>query len=223
MKSRSTLTALLVGLCPLACAHTESSGPSQEMVVRMPGYSSSFEVYADHYEGISLQVDHEKDELRGQSSLGAIDLDVRGFSISGLIGSGETNLYLNLVGDQVQTKGTFHGILTQWVWSPQVLAGQVGRCAYDMKSEGQGHYVGEILCGNGHEIGPQRGSIDLPAALSQKPLAERVVMVALLLDSAIGNGSGRMAGPARANNRTPSTLNAGYHPSVGATPKSPRS
>jgi hypothetical protein len=131
--------------------------------------------------GADLEVSHLADGYRGMGRSGAIDLRAEGNKISGKVGAGSTELYVEDGPQGLHLRGRFAERMSNLSVQPDRLAGTMGRCQYDLhRPAGQGPwYEGHRVCG-GTAAGVR---LALPRALGAMAAVDRGAWLAMFLAS----------------------------------------
>ncbi len=149
--------------------------------LRTQGGASQLRVEGDRVYSSSVEVERMKDGgLRGRVGGEVLDLRTEeGTHVTGMIGSGMTDLHITTQGTATHAQGLFAGGLSNVTLSDASMLGTVGRCGYELyRSNAPGvWYEGRRSCGKSFEV----TSFSPPKALQSLPPDERAVYLMLAL------------------------------------------
>jgi hypothetical protein len=153
--------------------------------------------------GAGLEVSRFESGYRGTGRSGVIDLHAEGNKLSGSVGAGSTELYVDDGPGGLHIRGRFAERMSDLAVQPDRVAGTIGRCQYDLQRPGgQGPwYEGQRACA-GSVAGVK---LALPASLASLAAIDRAALLAVFLASeeaskgkaALGNPQGDPRAPHR--------------------------
>lgn len=131
--------------------------------------------------GAGLEVSRFDDGYRGIGRSGVIDLHTAANKISGSVGAGSTELFVEDGPQGLHVQGRFGGRMSDLAVQPHRVAGTIGRCQYDLQRPGgQGPwYEGQRAC-SGAVAGVR---LALPGALASMAPIDRAALLAIFLAS----------------------------------------
>jgi hypothetical protein len=131
--------------------------------------------------GAGLEVSRFDDGYRGTGRSGVIDLHTAGNKISGTVGAGSTELFVDDGPQGLHVQGRFGARMSDLAVQPDRVTGTIGRCQYDLQRPGgQGPwYEGQRACG-GAVAGVR---LALPGALASMSSIDRAALLAIFLAS----------------------------------------
>jgi hypothetical protein len=182
----------------------------QYFTISLPGGTEQARLEGTRLYGSDLEVSRLEGGFRGMGRSGVIDLHTQGNKISGNVGSGSTELYVDEGPEGLHIRGRFAERMSDLSVRPDRVAGSIGRCHYDLnRLGGQGPwYEGQRVCG-GANAGIR---LALPSALASLAPIDRGVLLAVFLASEEINkpraGLGDPGGDPRGPHRSPVDINA---------------
>ncbi|WP_141324680.1 hypothetical protein [Myxococcus sp. AB025B] len=162
MKPSRFLALGLLASAPVLAANS----PDQYLDLRTRERAVSLRVTEDNLSGPQLQLYFGDDAVRGRAFGRPVNLQVEDDTVKGIYGQGPVDLKVTEDGDMLEAVGTFGGQLSNFRVSPDQIAGNIGRCSYELvtKSKSKDLYTGWRTCG---------GRLDNAVTLSIPPaLAE---------------------------------------------------
>jgi hypothetical protein len=176
----------VVALAAVGCAGTfapvdQQPDFGQYFTMSVLGGTEQAKLEGPRLHGADLEVSRFEGGYRGMGRSGVIDLRTEGKKITGNVGAGSTELYVDDGPDGLHIRGRFAERMSDLAVQPDRLAGTMGRCHYDLRRPGgQGPwYEGQRVCG-GANTGVR---LALPSALAALSALDRGVLLAVFLAS----------------------------------------
>jgi hypothetical protein len=153
MRASSLLLLSLTVVFTAACggSRTPASSPevpSGTMTLRTTDNTvEQATVIGDRFFGPDVEIAREGDNYRGRAFGQLLDLEWRGSTLQGIAGSDRTELHLKEHEDGFDMRGLYAGKLGGLEVRKDRIAGRMGRCEYDLRSEPKaGGYRGSRSC-----------------------------------------------------------------------------
>ena len=164
-------TALLAGAAVLAA-------DSDELALRISGRALTARFSPSGILGADVRLNRTAQGLRGQAFGRAVDLGLEADRAVGLFGEASVQLFVKPWGEGgFEARGPFGDALSNFRVDDAKLSGRLGVCSYELKADGGG-YSGFRRCEQG---GLVPASVQLPAGLRARPVAEQAAILALFL------------------------------------------
>jgi hypothetical protein len=180
----------------------------QYFTMSLQGSTEQAKLEGPRLHGADLEVSRLDGGYRGVGRSGTIDLRTDGKKITGNVGAGSTELYVDEGPDGLHIRGRFAERMSDLTVQPDRVAGTMGRCQYDLRRQGgQGPwYEGQRVCG-GSGTGVR---LALPSALASMSPIDRGALLAVFLASEEINkprpGVGNPGGDPRVPRRHPGDM-----------------
>lgn len=173
--------ALLLAALAAALSSAASQAPDDALWLRRATRQLSMTVGANGLSGDAAQLQRRGERLEGKALGEEVSLQLRGDEVTGSVGGRAVELRASRVNQALEGDGTWAGVPLHLRVDPRTLEGHVGACAYALTREG-GDYAGRSSCTGV----PAPTSVHIPAALRERPPAEQLATLALLLSSSVG-------------------------------------
>ena len=187
---KSALAWIVVG-CGVwgsfGCNSSSSSGgaaaPTGPTTALSPGVSMQKTAEGTRIFGPQLELIRDEEGIRGQCAIGVVDLRAEKGTLSGIIGTGTTNLHIvPAAGNDFALRGMFAGKVGDLTVQSDKIQGQLGQCQYDLHAvaatdAASRAYNGSRRCG----MGSQPTTFTMSAQMADMDLADRGALIAILL------------------------------------------
>ena len=180
----------------------------QYFTMSMAGDTEQAKLEGSRLHGAGLEVSRFDTAYRGTGRSGVIDLRTEGNKISGNVGAGSTELFVEDGPQGLHIRGRFAERMSDLAVQPDRIRGTIGRCQYDLERPGgQGPwYEGQRVCG-GAASGVR---LAFPGALASMAPIDRAALVSVFLASEeiarARPGLGQQTGDPRLPHRQPGDI-----------------
>jgi len=178
MRAR-TWMPFVTTLAALGCAHAGAGSQQNTFDLASNGGGLTVTCDMNGCSGPEVQLAVRAGELRGRVGQQAVAVQTSPGKIEGSIGQEPVQLTVREENGGLAINGMFAGQLGQLSVNPLEIQGRIGRCSYDLQSEGEGAYSGQRSCGRS----PEPTTVHLPLNLKDQPQGQRAALLALLLAS----------------------------------------
>jgi hypothetical protein len=187
-QSVARVMGLGLGVIGIAsCNSSSSSGgaaaPTGPTTALTPGLSMQQTAKGTRIFGPQVELIRDEEGIRGQCAMGVVDLREEKGVVSGIIGSGTTNLHIiPAAGNDFNIRGMFAGKVGDLVVQKDKIQGQLGQCQYDLHAVAPADaesraYNGQRRCG----MGSQATTFTMSPQIAEMDLTERGALIAILL------------------------------------------
>ena len=188
---RQSVAALVVvgfgtwglGGCNSSSSAGGAAAPTGPTTALSPGVSMQKTAEGTRIFGPQLELIRDEEGIRGQCAIGVVDLRQGKGTLSGIIGSGTTNLHIvPAAGNDFTIRGMFAGKVGDLAVQSDRIQGQLGQCQYDLRavaandSESRA-YNGSRRCG----MGSQPTTFTMSPQMADLDLEDKGALIAILL------------------------------------------
>lgn len=169
------------------CNSSSSSGgaatPTGPTTALSPGVSMQKTAEGTRIFGPQIELIRDDEGIRGQCAIGVVDLRAEKGTLSGIIGTGTTNLHIvPAAGNDFALRGMFAGKVGDLTVQSDKIQGQLGQCQYDLRAVAANDatsraYNGSRRCG----MGSQPTTFTMSPQMADMDLEDRGALIAILL------------------------------------------